>query len=73
MRIMNISGDLQEIIRNGFFEEESLIKQADINEIESSFHELSGESAEGKGYTIPPLDTIGMNLYGKFSCKIKDT
>ena len=70
---MNISGDLQDIIRDGFSEEESLIKQDDINDIESSFHALSGELAQGKGYTIPPLDTIGMNLYGKFSCQIKDT
>ena len=70
---MNISGDLQEIIESGFSEEESLIKQDDIAKIESSFHGISRESAKGKGYTLPPLDTIGINLYGKFSCQIKGT
>ncbi|MCU7923417.1 MAG: hypothetical protein KZQ99_17605 [Candidatus Thiodiazotropha sp. (ex Dulcina madagascariensis)] len=69
---MSISNDLQKIISIGFSDEESLIKQEDIERIEASAQKLSGVSPENKGYTIPQLDTIGMNLYGKFSCQIKD-
>lgn len=69
---MSTSNELHDIIEAGFSEENSLIKQRDIKALTESLQKLDNTHTN-KGYTIPPLDTIGMNLYGKFSCQIKNT
>lgn len=69
---MSTSNELHDIIKAGFSDENSLIKQREIKEISESLQKLDNTHVK-KGYTIPPLDTIGMNLYGKFSCQIKNT
>ena len=69
---MSTSNELQKLILDGFSDKESLIKQSDIQALIKNLQELD-VSDKSKGYTIPLLDTIGMNLYGKFSCQIKDT
>lgn len=68
---MSTSNELHKLLNNGFSDEESLIKQSDIDTLIKNIKELDA-SDKTKGYTIPPLDTIGMNLYGKLSCQIKD-
>lgn len=68
---MSTSNELHQLLNNGFSDEESLIKQSDIYTLIKNLKELD-ISEKNKGYTIPPLDTIGINLYGKLSCQIKD-
>jgi len=66
---MTTTNELVLLLRDGFSDDKSLIKQSDIKILENAFKDLE-ESEAKKGYTIPPLDTIGMNLYGKFSSQI---
>ncbi len=63
---------LKDLMEEGFQEKSSLIKQRDMAALTEGLQKLDS-SYKSKGYTIPPLDTIGMNLYGKFSCQIKNT
>lgn len=69
---MSTSNELQQLIIDGFSDKGSLINQNDMQALEKGLRELD-VSDETKGYTLPLLDTIGMNLSGKFSCQIKDT
>ncbi len=69
---MSTPSKLQKLIKNGFSDKESLIKQRDVEDLLMNLQKLD-VLTESKGYTIPLLDTIGMNLQGKFSCQIKDT
>ena len=68
---MNTSEKLRSLLALGFEDENSLIKQEDIEKIEAK---LSRLEAPGKkeGYTIPQLDTVGMNLEGGFACKFEN-
>lgn len=61
----------EKLIENGFSDEKLLIKERDIETISQNLQQFSNEE-KTTGYTIPLVDTIGMNLYEKFSCTIKN-
>ena len=68
---MKTAKKLEELIKDGYLDKDLLIKEKSVRELSKSLRRLSGIE-EKSGYTIPLVDTIGMNLYGRFSCQIKD-
>ena len=66
---MKTTDSLKNLLEENFESNNSLIKQKDISEIEEGLRKL--DKSERKGYTIPQLDTIGMNLHGKYAYNFK--
>ena len=66
---MNTTEQLETILNSGFNDENSLVKQEDIASLEQDLGKL--EEPKRKGYTIPHLDTIGMNLNDRLAYTFK--
>ncbi len=62
---------LEELIADGYSDKDMLIKEDEIQALSISLQKLSGSDGN-KGYTIPLVDTIGMDLLGKFSSQIEN-
>ncbi len=67
---MSISKETKKLVKAGFSDKGSLIQQGALAEFEKRLKQFA-QPQDAKGYTIPPLDTIGQNFYGKFSSQIK--
>lgn len=65
---MDTVSNLEKLIKSGFPEENSPIKQKDIELLEFDLEQLCHKT---KGYTIPLLDTIGVNLNKEFSSLVR--
>lgn len=68
---MKVTEEIEKIIANGYSDEDMLIKEDELQEFYKGISKLSN-SYEKKGYMIPLVDTIGMNLKEKLSFQIKD-
>lgn len=68
---MKITKKIEKLIANGYSDENMLIKEDELQEFYKGISKLSN-SYEKKGYIIPLVDTIGINLKGKLSFQIKD-
>ena len=68
---MKISEKTEKLITDGYSDKDMLIKEDEMQALSICLQKLSG-SYEKKGYTIPLVDTIGMDLLGKFSSQIKN-
>lgn len=66
---MSIHDKLTNLLKDGHPDEEFLLTLEVIAEFERQLSSLQGKS-EPKGYTIPPIDTVGKRLYGKVSCSV---
>lgn len=66
---MSTHDKLTDLLKNGHSDEELLLTIEVIAEFERQVSLLQGIS-EPKGYTIPPIDTVGKRLYGKVSCSV---
>ncbi len=66
---MSIDKEVEKVLGTPFQDEESLIKQNELDEFYNSLNQIV-KSTKSNGYTIPPFDTVGMNLKDKFSCQI---
>jgi len=68
---MEIIEKYEKLIKDGYCDKDLLIKENEINKISKYLTKFSDED-KAYGYTLPLVDTIGMNLYGKFHCSIKN-
>jgi len=66
---MNTTEQLESLLNSGFDDVKSLVKQGGIESLERDLSKL--EEPKRKGYTIPHLDTIGMNLNGRLAYTFK--
>ncbi len=61
---------LESVLAEGFDNRGLLVKPDEIEQIEKKFQELGFSSK--KGYSLPPLDTIGRSLQRHRACPFGD-